>query len=244
MTPGGMHGETGAVTIEPQHLEATVNRKTACAQLILLATLAVGAPAALAKSIPVFMGTGTKIVYIAPLSESQRDELGPSYGPEHLIGFGYQTVALLGIDVWTWNGRYCIYADRACDEVSAARTAEVLGIAEADLPKPWTYSFPPGAIICVLLLAGWVAYASRRKRMIAARPNASDDPRYQRAMEMVMAGTKVLPLNEQGAAMRDNFPAGVEYLVENGIEREEASRVLLGLVDTVLDFRRRIAKQR
>ena len=94
------------------------------------------------------------------------------------------------------------------------------------------------------MLAAWYVLAARRRRILDAQPSASDDPRYQRALELVMEGTKQLPLGEQAVAARRQFSAGVDYLVEQGIEREEASGVLVRLVDTVLDFRRRTASHK
>ncbi len=221
----------------------TPNFLTRALALAALAALAAHTSAQ-ADGRAVYFGVGQKIVHVAELDTTMRDELGPHYGPEYALGFGYQTLAIAGLDIWTWDGGYCIYAGDTCDRVSATRSAEVLGVGERELGRPLSYTLKPGLLLTLVVAVLLYLATYRRTQQRAARPSASDDPRYQRALEIVLEGSKKLPLSEQSMSTRQRLDEGVAYLIENGIEESEARQQLTGLVDTVLEFRRRTAGHR
>ena len=76
------------------------------------------------------------------------------------VGYAYSEFGVFWLNLWTWDGQWCI-VNAAEDEVWAlengkAEAAELAGVDESALSKPWTYTFPPGLILIGVLAVGWI----------------------------------------------------------------------------------------
>jgi len=170
-------------------------------------------------------------------------------GASTKVGYLHQGFGVFFCDIWTWGGEYCLYDDDnnvwALQEPEAA---ELLGIAESDLAPPMLYRFPPGLLLIGVLVAGYVAYKqfapSREKKL----KKIADDARYHKALEVMNAHYEQQEAANAEQPEQDELPdfeandesgfeKGVEYLVSQGIERQEAEENLALLVTALASSR-------
>jgi hypothetical protein len=90
------------------------------------------------------------------------------------IGYCHSYFGVFWIDLWTWKGYHCLYKDHTVWKLEPAEAAELLKVEEKKLGKPFTYSFPPGLIIVVLLTLVFVASKVFGKKDDGAPPPAQD----------------------------------------------------------------------
>jgi hypothetical protein len=65
------------------------------------------------------------------------------------VGYKFSHVALLGLNLWAWDGTYCVYQrfERKYVPISSAQAAQLLGKREEDLRPPFEYRCPLGLFI-------------------------------------------------------------------------------------------------
>jgi hypothetical protein len=70
-------------------------------------------------------------------------------GKSQDVGYKYSHVALLGLNLWTWDGTYCVYQkfEKKYVRISSAQAAQLLGSREEDLQPPFEYRWPLGLFI-------------------------------------------------------------------------------------------------
>jgi hypothetical protein len=70
-------------------------------------------------------------------------------GQSQDVGYKYSHVALLGLNLWVWDGTYCVYQryERKYVSISSAQAAQLLGKREEDLQPPFEYRCPLGLFI-------------------------------------------------------------------------------------------------
>jgi hypothetical protein len=70
-------------------------------------------------------------------------------GQSQDVGYKYSHVAMLGLNLWAWDGTYCVYQryEKKFVPISTAQAAQLLGKAEADLRPPFEYRYPLGLLI-------------------------------------------------------------------------------------------------
>lgn len=168
------------------------------------------------------------------------------------VGYYYSGFGIFGLDIWTWDGTYCLTADETYWPLENKQVEEMLG----SVPhKPWNYNFPPGLFLVVGLI-GVVSVFSIRKRkqnaaMQAHLQQLAEDPRYKQAVELFVnemqppqQATDIASgegnaenggdpfaenapeINPEAEAARgeEAFNKAVQYLVDRGVEREEAAK--------------------
>jgi hypothetical protein len=64
------------------------------------------------------------------------------YGPGTRVGYKYSYGGLFWIDVWTWDGGYCLHRDNSAETITKEQAAEFLGTTPDKLGKPFFYRFP------------------------------------------------------------------------------------------------------
>src|SRR4051812_31846383 len=99
--------------------------------------------------------------------------LGDSFPPGQAVGFKYSYVGLYWLDLWTWDGCFCIYKDLTYTEITAAQAAELMGTASVGVP--WLYRLPPGLVVCMVGLVFWLLKKTRAgqpRTLGAARTSA------------------------------------------------------------------------
>jgi hypothetical protein len=86
-------------------------------------------------------------------------------GQSQDVGYKYTSIAFLWLDLWSWDGTYCVYQkfEDKYVPISTAQAAKLLKVPEAKLQPPRSYRYPPGLFVFgpLVLLA---AIASLRKQ--------------------------------------------------------------------------------
>ena len=81
--------------------------------------------------------------------EAIRTELG---GPAN-VGFVHHAFGLFWLDIWTWDGRFCLYHGDKYWEIDAEQAAVFLGKPIDKLGKPIFYTLPPGLLVLIAIVA-------------------------------------------------------------------------------------------
>ena len=90
---------------------------------------------------------GETIVELGPIVEGQRQYVREATGTLPSVGYVYGSFGLFGLELWTWDGRFCLTDGGTLWELDAAHAAGLLGSIEAR--PPWRYSTPPGLVALV-----------------------------------------------------------------------------------------------
>ncbi len=70
-------------------------------------------------------------------------------GQSQDVGYKYSHVAMLGLNLWAWDGTYCVYQrfEKKYVPISAAEAARLLHKDERELQPPFEYRCPLGLFI-------------------------------------------------------------------------------------------------
>ncbi len=65
------------------------------------------------------------------------------------IGYKYEYVAFLWLDLWSWGGTYCVHQrfEHKYVPISPAQAAQLLKRDEASLRPPFWYRYPAGLLV-------------------------------------------------------------------------------------------------
>jgi hypothetical protein len=189
---------------------------------------------------------GDDIDHVHDIIPEARAEIASEFGGEPAIGYKYSSFGLFYLDIWTWGGEYVVYAgDSYIDVESAGLTdedlAELAGVSSIDdLGKPWSYTFPPGLILIVLGIIGAAVYyklQGKGDNHAEEMRGLFMDERYQEALRMMTPEEAEPPAepedgqeHETAAAEPKTFEQAVEYLISQGIPREQAEKNLGDLI--------------
>lgn len=116
--------------------------------------------------------TGTSISELGPVKPEFRDDVKAPNGPVlDKVGFKYDFFGLFWLDLWNWDGEYCIFHGDDYSPLSKHDAAQLMGVDESKLGKPINYRFPYGLdiLIGLTLLKFLPRFIAKRK---AARANA------------------------------------------------------------------------
>jgi hypothetical protein len=201
------------------------------------------APAEARRGGVIVVNTGHTIKHVAAVPEEFREFVESSCEPGTQIGLMHDRFGLFWLDLWTWNGRYCLYKDDSYWDLTAEDAGRLLGVEVADLPKPLLYRFPP--LLCLVAVGAAIGAGvmlAKQQRAPQRNTEPYEDPRYEHALEMLRQSAQQhanLPLepdqtaewntDTNSAAFRD----AVTWLVQQGIPREDAERNLAALVLTL-----------
>src|SRR5437867_2575526 len=133
-------------------------------------------------------------------------------GIKPAVGFRYSYFGIVYLDLWTWGGKHCLYVGKTSWDKPLPEIANMLGIAQDELGKPWYYTFPPG----LLVIAGFVVIAvvvgMVRKSPESKVKELLKDPRYQKALQVLHEESakeeaKAYAQSENEAQIADIVPA-------------------------------------
>lgn len=167
----------------------------------------------------------------APMKKDLPQELGGA-----AVGFKYSYFGVFWLDLWTWDGGYCLFKDKRFAPLTAAQAALMLNKQESELESPFLYRFPLGLLILagvvLLVMVGMIAELRSQKRTSLLL----EDPKYQHAVALLLdherkdeatraarQASGALPAGPTEDEARLNaFEAAVAYLINEGVPREEA----------------------
>jgi hypothetical protein len=190
---------------------------------------------------------GESVKHIADIPSETKPLVRQLTGRDVQAGYYYKSFGIFWLDLWTWGGQYCLYADNDCWELTRDELAELLGKDKSELGKPLFYRFPPGLMIIIAGVALITVLSLRGKRKQKALGNKlqqiAADPRYKRAvqifaenLERQKAETAAADPSAPAAHQPDGdvaFDEAVRYLTSQAIEKEEATENLGLLLSTL-----------
>ncbi|MBW3543036.1 MAG: hypothetical protein KY476_22480 [Planctomycetes bacterium] len=99
----------------------------------------------------VFIQTGNTVKDVGALPPDMEAALEQNAGiTDPRVGYLHDRFGVFWLDVWTWNGQWCIYAGDAADVITADQAAQLLGTSADKLSVPFWYRFPPLFVIIVV----------------------------------------------------------------------------------------------
>ncbi len=164
------------------------------------------------------------------------------------VGYVHNRFGLFWLDVWTWDGRYCLFQNDSYWEIEPEQAAAALGVSVDQLTKPMLYRVPPGLVAVLVLVVvgiGYNAMGSSKNKQVA---QLFEDARYRRALELIEQRTKQAPEDSQpepggSTPFALGFEDGVKYLEGEGINRSEAEANLGVMVNTIVASQQEAASQ-
>jgi hypothetical protein len=173
----------------------------------------------LAKGI-VLITWGETISHVADLPPQVKADLRKMPGmalTEPAVGYNYSYFGIFWLDLWTWGGKHCLYQGKTVWDVPANVIADMLGKSEDQLSKPWYYTFPPGLLIVVGIVALVVVLSFFGKTPEEKVKLLLEDKRYQRALEILSEESKK---EEAAAAARAQAQSAAEAQVAGLVPAE------------------------
>jgi len=126
---------------------------------LALATAALSAQEAQARGIMIIT-YGETVMHYADLATDVRQALKDETGQELQVGYLYNSFGVFWLELWTWDGEYCLYEGDNVLRLTPEQLAEVMKTTPDELGKPLLYTFPLGLL--VLLGLGLGAFALAR----------------------------------------------------------------------------------
>lgn len=164
------------------------------------------------------------------------------------VGFKYTSFGIFWLDLWTWSGEYCLFEDKTYQPIPASLAADLMGVPESSLSKPFLYRYPLGLLILIGIVTVGVPVAWLRGAEGRRIRRLFSDARYHQALSILADhSTRRQEAREQWQAAvqqakeRDEepppepvppqpddggFEEAVLHLVREGIPREEAEKNL------------------
>lgn len=182
---------------------------------------------------------GDAVKHVGDVPAEVQSELRKETKTETKVGYCHQQFGVFWLEIWTWGGYYCLYDDdNNVWELEPAQAAAILDMPQNKLGKPFLYTFPPGLMIIVALVGLWAVVTlrekSNQKKVVAEINELLSDTRYKRALEMLKEHAEKEPAAEgaETPASEDDggFEEAVQYLVSQGIRRDEAEQNLAKLI--------------
>lgn len=113
--------------------------------LLALLTLFAGAGTAHARRGFLIITHGDAISDLGRVKPEFQEMVEQEGGPAlDRVGFKYGYFGFFWLDLWNWDGEYCVYTGKTFHPVSKAVAAQMLGQSESTLSTPLNYRFPAG----------------------------------------------------------------------------------------------------
>ena len=71
--------------------------------------------------------SGEKIKEIGEVTEEHQEGIKTEFGGPVTVGFIHQAFGLFWLDIWTWDGRFCLYRDDQYSEIDGKQAAVLHG---------------------------------------------------------------------------------------------------------------------
>ncbi len=228
-----------------------------CARPLLLLALLFGLslfPSRAEAKIPFLITYGDSISQLAPLPSDKKAILEKATHAGAEVGYKYSYFGLFYLDLWTWGGEYCLFHEKSFWSLKPEQAAELLGVAQDKLPKPFFYRFPSLLSLLVLGILGLLIASRFVKSDEEEAAELIKDERYREALELFKkqwaeasaapatpAAGAEKPAGEAADGEKDPEEAeeaeqqkklalalapGISYLVGKGIPAEQAGSKL------------------
>jgi hypothetical protein len=223
-------------------------RQLAARGFLLVAALVLWIPSEAAGKGFILITHGDTISHLGEVPVAVRAHLPPKVRGAYMVGFKYSSFGVFWVDIWTWGGEYCLYEDKTYWPMPRAVAAQLLNKSERDLDKPWNYTVPPGLIILIGIVVVVILVKVFRKRPEDKVKALFEDPRYQKALEIIVEQSKKdeaaqLAYENDRAAGAENatpppesdggFEAAVQHLEKEGVPGTEAQQNLALLLQVL-----------
>lgn len=211
--------------------------KKSLALTALLVTLLAPADAHARRRGIGIINTGDNVSHVGDVAQDHREMVMAETGsPEAKVGYLYKRFGLFWVNVWTWDGKYCLYDDSdTVWELDQEQAANLMGVTPEDVAPPFVYKFPPGLPV-LLALGGFIVFSRVREGQAEKEVQALlDDSRYQRALSILQGedGDADPEVTEVDPSIA--FERAVASLTEAGVPREEAQANLSKIVAAMSD---------
>jgi hypothetical protein len=107
--------------------------------------------------------------------------------PSTQVGYKYGHFGVFWVDLWTWDGTWCLHSGNRYWALKPAQAAELLGKTEAQLHPPFLYRFPPGLLIATGLIVLWVVKLFLSRQPPNPVVAVLQDQRYRDAVDLFYA---------------------------------------------------------
>jgi hypothetical protein len=184
------------------------------------------------------MTSGETISHIGDVSARDRQNV-----EAHKVGFKYEYWGIFWINLWTWNGEYCIYEGDRFSPIQRSEAARLLGKTENELGAPFLYHFPLGWFIFGPLIVIGIIASRMEKAKRRGNVPLFEDPNYRKALEIVRdkmvnppagntapEGNEGNPTPAAESRFQTSFEAGVQFLLSVGIPRDDAELNLATMI--------------
>lgn len=183
----------------------------------------------------VLITQGSTINHVGDVPAELKQALPADFGGA-AVGFHYSYFGVFWLDLWTWDGTFCLYAGKKYMALTPAEAAARLDKPESELSTPFLYRFPLGLMILGGLATLGVLGALAERRSKRKTVLLLEDPKYQHAVallydhvrkeEAALAARQAAGAAAAGPGEGDvgaaAFEAAVVYLTNEGVPREEA----------------------
>jgi len=136
---------------------------------LALATVTLSAEEVQAKGIMIITH-GESVLHYADLPTEVRANLKTETGHDLNVGYLYSHFGIFWLDLWTWDGQYCLYEGDDVLRLTPEQVAEVMSTTPDKLGKPLLYTFPLGLLILLGLGAGALAWSRLTRSSAPASP--------------------------------------------------------------------------
>ena len=195
---------------------------------------------------------GETVKHVADLPDEMAERIFRVHKRNLAVGYKYSAFGIFWLDLWTWDGEHCLFAGDDVFEVDEKQFEQIAGKPKSQFSKPWYYTFPPGLLVIagifVISIPFIVRADARHKALQAKFEELVADSRYQQALEILtkedakpeaeatdesfpVLSDKPSPSKEEPETpVDDPFDKAVQFLVDNGIARDEAKENLVLIV--------------
>src|SRR5262245_4055354 len=80
-----------------------------------------------------------------------KKDAGNALPADLAVGYKYSYFGIFWLDLWRYDGEYCLYHDKEYVPITKAQAALFLGVPEASISEPFFYHLPPGLIVVGVL---------------------------------------------------------------------------------------------
>ena len=101
----------------------------------------------------VIINHGEDIVDIGEVAEEHKESVRTEIGGDAKIGYIHNAFGVFWLNIWTWDGRYCLYLNDQYWELEPEQAATLLGQPDRALRNPLFYTFPPGLLVLIAIVA-------------------------------------------------------------------------------------------